>query len=208
MKNSIKIAFVAVIGIAGIAACTSAPEQHNAVSVPTTQTPTSAPSSVPSDPLAPPVVTAVVTETVTIPPKPQAVTKVDNRIGYGALKLGMTLEEARATGLTNATYGTIPGCASDSTVAVSKKYGVVRITLPKDAKTSAGIGVGSDYAAVKKAYPNATEYRAGYEADLGDYWYDFEGSSSTRYFKDTDKVHTIKLAGNNAGESECDMLQL
>lgn len=208
MKNSIKIAFVAVIGIAGIAACTSAPEQHNAVSVPTTQTPASAPSSVSSDPLTPPVVTAVVTETVTIPPKPQAVTKVDNRIGYGALKLGMTLDEARATGLTDLTFGRDgdASCVASGNLAISKKYGIERITLPVDAKTSAGIGVGSTIADVKKAYAGATEFRGGYSASVDSTaHYQFVSSSKTGHFADSDKVEVIKIVAN---QIDCAMAAL
>ncbi|MCP2244725.1 hypothetical protein [Lentzea aerocolonigenes] len=187
MKNNVKIAFVsAAVAALGLTACTSTPDQHAAA-----QTPASTPS--------PSVVTEVETATVTNPPKPQA----DGRPGYGALKLGMTLEEARATGQTSVSFDAL-GCASDDRVAISKKQGVIRISLPAEAKTSRGIGIGSTVAEVKKAYPNAEEYRAGFAADVDgyEYWFVVNGG-----FSDTGKVAGIKLMGEWGG-SECAMAAL
>ncbi|MET9227017.1 hypothetical protein [Lentzea sp. NPDC003310] len=194
MKNSIKIAFVAALAVAGMTACTSAPapEQNSAPAKSTTTTATSTPSSAAPPPAQ--VVTEVVTATVTNPP--QAVVKVDNRLGYGELKLGMTLEEARAAGLTDLSWGdpSENGCVSDGKVAISQRYGVERITLPATATTSKGIGVGSTFAEVKKAYPNASEYRAGWSARVGDNAaYAFMGDFALARFADTDKVTRIKI---------------
>lgn len=105
MNNSIKLAFVAAFAAVGIAACTSTPVPENNAAPQTFSTPTSTPTSETSSPLT--VVTEVVTHTVTNPPKPDAVIKVDNRIGVGAT-----------------------------------------------------------FAEVKKAYPNASEYRGGWSAPL------------------------------------------
>ncbi|MFS8100298.1 hypothetical protein LFM09_24520 [Lentzea alba] len=192
MKNTIKIAIVAAIAAVGLAACTSAPEsEQSAARLPQTQTSTPGTSAPP-----PSVVTEVVTSTVTNPPKPQAVTgkidKTDDRLGYGAFKLGMTLEEARAAGLTNLSWDGEGDnlCVADDKIAVSKSHGIERITLPADAKTSKGIGVGSTFAEVKRAYPNATEYRAGWFAVISSIAsYSFSAYSSS----DTDKVEQIKL---------------
>lgn len=192
MNNSIKLALVAAVAVAGIAACTSASEQNAAptTAAPTTGTPTSETSTPPS------IVTEVVTQTVTNPLQRQIVTKIDNRPGYGALKLGMTLEEARVADLTDLTWES-PGdnaCVADGKVAISKKYGVVRITLPADAETSKGVGVGSTFAEVKRAYPNASEYRAGWWAKVDDnFGYEFLGGAGLDHFADTDKVVRIKL---------------
>lgn len=204
MNSSIKIAIVAAVAVAGLAACTSAPEQNAPVAQSPSPSSSQSPSSTPGTP-PPAVVTEIVTQTVTNPPLPQAVVKTDNRPGYGALKLGMTLDEARATGQTNLTWesdgdGT---CVGDSKVAISKKYGVVRITLPADAKTSKGIGVGSTFAEVKKAYPDASAYRAGMSAGFdSNTFYSFLGSE---YVSDSEKVVGIKI-GSRAVDCSMSML--
>lgn len=192
MNKSVKLALLAPVAISGIAACTSSPApQPN--SAPVTELPSAAPSAAP-----PAVVTEVVTATVTNPP--QAVVKVDDRPGYGQLKLGMTLDEARAAGLTDLTWdsegdGT---CVADDKIAVSKKYGVVRITLPRDARTSRGIGLGSTFAEVKDAYQAASEYRAGWMARIGDNAsYAFIGSGKFDHYPDTDEVVLIKLGSRH-----------
>ncbi|SMD21543.1 hypothetical protein [Lentzea albidocapillata] len=162
MKNAIKIAFVVAVATVGIAACTAAPEaSRNTAAV--TAEPLPAPPS-------PTVVTEFTTVTVTNPPRPDAFVKVDTRLGYGPLKLGMTLEEARAAGLTDMTWESRGDgfCVADDRMAISKKYGVVRITLPTDAKTSKGIGVGSTFIEVKNAYPDAFEYRNGMTTSIDD----------------------------------------
>jgi hypothetical protein len=131
------------------------------------------------------------------------VVNVDNRVGYGALKLGMTLEEARAAGLTGLTWDSPQSdgtCVANLNVAISKKFGVVRISLPAEAKTYMGIGVGSTFAEVKRAYPDASEYRAGWSARVGDNAsYSFiGGSTADGHFADTDKVVRIRLTANDA----------
>ncbi|MFD4641644.1 hypothetical protein ACFWN2_30345 [Lentzea sp. NPDC058436] len=183
------LALVTIAAALGLAACTSTPD----TAAPTPSGTTTAPPPVE-------VVTEVVTATVTNPP--QAAVKVDNRLGYGALKLGMTLEEARATGLTALTWdngGNDPDCVADDHVAISKKHGVVRITLPAGARTSKGIGVGSTYAEVKAAYQDASEYDDGWSAVVaGNAVYSFVGSPDLVYFGDTDEVFRIKLGATGA----------
>ncbi|MFC3899185.1 hypothetical protein ACFOWZ_47635 [Lentzea rhizosphaerae] len=183
MKRSIVLVAVAL----GLTACTAtpAPEQNAAF---TTQPPSST--------------TTPTTSVVTRTPAPKAVTKADNRVGYGALKLGMTLEEARATGQTDLTWegaGDNP-CVADGKVTISRKQGVVRIFLPADARTSKGIGIGSTFADVKRAYPDAHEYRAGWTAAVdGDSHYAFLSSSKSEdYHALTEEVAGIKLLANGA----------
>jgi phage tail sheath gpL-like len=94
----------------------------------------------------------------------------------------------------------------DNKVAISKKYGVERITLPAEAKTSKGIGVGSTFAEVKRAYPNASEYRSGWSAKVDDNaTYAFMGSYDLDHFADTDKVIRIKIGAINV---DCAMASL
>ena len=186
MKNAIKLAFAVAVTTVGIAACTSTPDANHGAA-PTTPDPISAPPS-----SASPVVTETTTVTVTNPPQqPESFVKVDHRLGYGALKLGMTPEEAIAAGLKGLDWGPNGAtCTGAENVAISKKYGIERITLPEDAKTSKGIGVGTTVADVKKAYPNAKEYRMGLSAALND----TGGYSFTTYgYADTDKIVEIKL---------------
>lgn len=175
MKNTVKIAFVsAVAAVLGLTACTSTPDQNAAA-----QTTASTPSTS--------VVTEVETATVTNPPKQQA----DGRPGYGTLKLGMTLEEARATGQTNLTFSEgNPFCVSDGSVAISKQDGVSRITLPADGRTSKGIAIGYGIDQVRMAHPNAQEYRAGLSVQLDGYSYAF--------LIENDSVVAIKLLSNSA----------
>jgi hypothetical protein len=182
-KVNRSLAFVIVATVLGLAACTSAPAQDIAAGRPSGTAPA-------------------------ITDQPQQVVNTDTRLGYGSLKLGMTLEEARATGLTDLTWDSDGdgACVGDEEVAISKRYGVVRITLPAEAKTSRRIGIGSTYAEVKKAYPNVSAYRAGWSASIADNaGYSFIGSSKTEQFTDTDKVVHIKLHTYNA---DCSMYLL
>lgn len=168
-----------------LSACTSTPQSSSAPAPSSTPTPTS----------------PVVTEVVTQPPpppvtnEPQAVTKPDGRLGYGSLKLGMTLEEARAAGLTKLTWEDADaGCAADDRIAVSQKHGIERIMLPAEAKTSKGIGVGSTFGDVRKAYPAASEYRSGWSVTIDtNAHYAFLGEPGS----DANKVVKIKIDAND-----------
>lgn len=123
---------------------------------------------------------------------------------HGALKLGMSLDEARAAGLTTLAFESDRGneCVADDKIAVSRRFGVERISLPVDARTPKGIGVGSTFGDVKKAYPNATEYRAGLSARVDDHaLYSFQGEPGS----DANKVVRIKLG---ARDVHCSMAEL
>lgn len=198
-KNAIKTVVLSAFVAVGLAACTGTPDAQQGAaptSTPTSPTLSTSPTSQSSTP--PSVVTEVVTATVTNPPQQQSVRNVDNRPGYGALKLGMSIAEAKAAGLVSSDFGLGDSrCWFDSKAAASTQFGVERITLPADARTSTGLGVGSTFADVKRAYPAAKEYRDGWSVDLGSYSYEFIGSSSAERFADTDKIRKIKMAAKN-----------
>lgn len=187
MKNAIKIAFAVAVATVGIAACTSTPDAaRNSASGNPEPLPTPPSSS---------VVTEVTTVTVTNPPAPDAFVNVDNRLGYGALKLGMTSDEAIAAGLKGVTWAPGATCTRAGNVVLSKKYGIERITLPAGSTTSAGIGVGSTVADVKRVYPNAKPYSGGYSMSLDENGiYSFSVTSKLNGpFQDADEVEAIKL---------------
>jgi hypothetical protein len=124
--------------------------------------------------------------------------------GYGGLKLGMSLDEARAAGLTTLAFESDRGneCVADDRIAVSRRFGIERISLPPDAKTSKGIGVGSTFGDVKKAYPTAAEYRPGLSARIDDHaFYSFQGEPGS----DANKVVRIELG---ARDVYCSMAEL
>ncbi|WP_439662526.1 hypothetical protein ACSHWB_14385 [Lentzea sp. HUAS TT2] len=189
MKNALRIAFAVAFTTVGIAACTSTPEAPQNTAPITSETPPASPSVT--------VVTTVTTVTVTNPAPPEAFVDTDSRLGYGSLKLGMTADEAIAAGLKGVSWG--PNgegtCTIAENVALSKKYGVERITLPEGAKTSKGIGVGSTVADVKRAYPDAVTSSRGYVASLGDAGvYTFSVMSKLNGpFTDVDEVLAVKL---------------
>ncbi|QWF80280.1 hypothetical protein [Amycolatopsis sp. CA-230715] len=83
--------------------------------------------------------------------------------GYGALKIGMSFDDAVAAGLLAktakppvgcGTYDLAEGAAAVDNVRISEKAGVNQIWA-SGAATPEGIGVGSTEEAVKKAYPSA-----------------------------------------------------
>ncbi|GLZ32593.1 hypothetical protein Lesp02_47810 [Lentzea sp. NBRC 105346] len=107
--------------------------------------------------------THIVTVTVDAPATVPEV--IGGPVGYGKLKLGMSQQEAQATGvLVEPSDGAAcPAFASQSVpsdkaaVVISPKAGVSRITLPGFAKTSTGVGAGSSASDVKAKYPNAVQ---------------------------------------------------
>jgi hypothetical protein len=145
----------------------------------------------------PPAGPPVVTQTVTVEPNAPA----SGSVGYGMIKLGMSEEEAVATGFLTRGPDDALGCHTYFTqgypelvgaVVVSPEKGIVRITIPDTAKTSMGIGVGSTVAELKARYPRATEYAAGFSfATKGtpSWYYEFLVDS----FRDTDQVKMIRM---------------
>ncbi|WP_052684832.1 hypothetical protein [Lentzea aerocolonigenes] len=138
-----------------LAACTSTPQSPKEDSPPAASN-----SAQPTSNPAPPVVTEVVTQTVTNPPaapeKP-----VIGSFGYGKLKLGMSLQQARDTGLIsrdedddpNAECSTHEILGTGERTWISKTQGVVTISFTP-AMSSDGVGKGATEAKLKAEYTN------------------------------------------------------
>lgn len=89
---------------------------------------------------------------------------------YGPLALGMSEEEALATGMLGAVEATdgdtctrYPGTFGGN-VLVSANHGVVRVSVTSPVSTPEGIHQGSAVADIRAAYPTATDYRMGLTA--------------------------------------------
>lgn len=157
-------------GVTALSGSLSLPSVDPAVLPTTTAATTAATTATPAGGTAvvPPPHTVV--ETVTV-----VVTKESARpdVGYGAVKFGMTEQELAATGAVTAAAGgecaafawkSDPGNAN--AVLVARGAGVVRIELPADGRTSAGIGVGSTLEQVKAKYPAGVEPYGGGSYDV------------------------------------------
>ncbi|MFD4251832.1 hypothetical protein [Amycolatopsis thermoflava] len=109
----------------------------------------------------------------TVRPEPAAV--VLGPTGYGPLRLGMSFDEAKATGLL-ADAGTAPaecttyrlteGTANVASVAISPTGGVVVFTAT-GARTPEKVGAGSTVAELRTAYPDLTAGAGNYSAAAG-----------------------------------------
>jgi hypothetical protein len=117
--------------------------------------------------------------------------------GYGKLKLGMSFQEAAATGLL-AGAGTPPsgctvyrlseGTSVISSVSISPTKGIVRFTAG-GAHTPQGIKAGATLAQVRAAYPDLAKGSPGYTAPTG------AGGSYVFLVDERDVVTTVELEG-------------
>lgn len=139
MKDFVNIALAAAFGVVGIAACANAPAAENKAAP------------------ALPVVTVVVTETAAEQAKP-----VVDSFGYGALKLGMSTQDALNTGMIGAGQpytDHLPHCSlhtltgTDLKVVVSARAGVAAIPFTT-AMSSNGTGIGATLRQIQDAHPN------------------------------------------------------
>jgi len=117
---------------------------------------------------APPAAHTETPRSTTTRPAPAA--KTLGPLGYGALTLGMTAEQALATGLiVQDMEGTGPGCTGyhlidrptppdNWSVVISPNYGLVAIIDKTGIPTPEGTAVGSTFAQTKAAYPDITAY--------------------------------------------------
>ncbi|MFD4641590.1 hypothetical protein ACFWN2_30075 [Lentzea sp. NPDC058436] len=154
------LAFVTIAAALGLAACTSTPDT---AAPPTSSTTTTAPST--------PVVTEVVTETVTKPIAPPVKPVIDS-FGYGALKLGMTLQQALDTKLVGPNLYGEPNApcsfhdviGTGGKVYISRAKGVSSIFFTSQ-MSSDGVGQGVTEAKLKSEYTNLKDsYGTAYTA--------------------------------------------
>lgn len=145
------LVLVAVTAALVLAACTSTPDT----------TATSTPPS-PTTPQAT-VVTEVVTHTVTNAPAPPD-KPVIGSFGYGALKLGLALQQALDTKMIGPAidYRPTEACTLHEVIGtgqrmyVSKKFGVSSIWFTPE-MSSDGVGIGATEATLKAEYTNLVQ---------------------------------------------------
>ncbi|MEV0719430.1 hypothetical protein [Asanoa sp. NPDC050611] len=149
----------ALAGLLLVAACSS-PVQHQAgdaapagaptptSAAPTTTPPTPPPSSPPTSPVA---------------PDPEGNdAPILGHEGYGALKIGMSVRQAEATGLVTTfddsgcrgAHLRDAGSKAAGGVLWSPRYGIVSIAAWKGVETPEGVGVGTSAAELQRIYPN------------------------------------------------------
>ncbi|WP_175598315.1 hypothetical protein [Nonomuraea rhodomycinica] len=95
--------------------------------------------------------------------------------GYGGVKLGMTAQQAKATGkivlkwrdyCSGWDYKARPTPRDEVSLYISKKLGVAVVFAPRGARTPEGIAVGSTLHQVQKAYPKVKKEISGYYATV------------------------------------------
>ncbi|RBQ15953.1 hypothetical protein DP939_33440 [Spongiactinospora rosea] len=107
------------------------------------------------------------------PAHAQTVRPVFGPAGFAGVKLGVSAKAAKAGGKIRLKMAGGPGCSGwdlkayptgrDSVgLYISKKRGVAVIFAPKGVKTKEGIGLGSTYKQIKKAYPKVKKAASGY----------------------------------------------
>ncbi|MET7420388.1 hypothetical protein [Dactylosporangium sp. NPDC005555] len=162
--------------------CAASPERRGGDAEPagSAAAPTTSPAA-PATPITPStaVSTAATTNSATLVLGPR---------GYGALRLGMTKQQAVATGLLSefADYACpaafLKGLPSgDGRVVVSPEIGVVFIAAPEKVATPEGVRIGTSGAVMRGKYPtwkvvqsDGTTYASGFAKvpgnDKAEYW--------------------------------------
>ncbi|MEU8286619.1 hypothetical protein AB0C01_20035 [Micromonospora sp. NPDC048905] len=162
-----------------VAACTSPAHQSGnaapagspdpATSAATTTPPASSPSSTPSTP------------SVSSSPSARPSSTTDQLVlgpnGIGSLKLGMTRQQATATGMLRIPFDATGGCGTsflraapteEGTITLSPTVGIAAISVWPGIKTREGLGIGMSSAEVLRIYPAYREgVNAGYATPPG-----------------------------------------
>ncbi|MDQ0378053.1 hypothetical protein [Amycolatopsis thermophila] len=195
----------------------AAPPPSAAPRVPSTSAPAPVivPPSFPAETVLPPSSGAPVppeaptpAPTVTRSPKPSSTSgtprpalparAVLGPTGYGKLRLGMTFDEAKATGMLAgagtapdqcATYRLTEGTGNIASVTISPSGGVVAFTAT-GARTPENTGTGSTVAELRNAYPDLTAGAGNYSTttESGDHY--------TFYVDSGDTVVSWELTGS------------
>ncbi|MFI9846006.1 hypothetical protein ACIHFD_53900 [Nonomuraea sp. NPDC051941] len=93
--------------------------------------------------------------------------------GFGGLKLGMSLKQAKAAGITKKIDGGTDGCSGwdlkkyptgkdNVGLYISPKLGVAAFFAPKAAKTPEGVAAGTAKSQLKKVYPHLKQDTHGF----------------------------------------------
>ncbi|MEV0131574.1 hypothetical protein AB0H83_24305 [Dactylosporangium sp. NPDC050688] len=150
-----------------LTACTPAPEHRSGDAAPAGP---AAPSTSPTTP-APASPTAQASSPAATKTSATATKPVLGPVGYGAIRLGMTKEQALATGVVTA-FEAGPGCATaevrgapkDGWVMLSPRLGVTAINAWDALETKEGVRIGMSSAEMRRRYPTWT----GVDGDASD----------------------------------------
>ncbi|MFD9733903.1 hypothetical protein [Umezawaea sp. NPDC059074] len=195
------------IGGGSVVAATSTPGSTTSTTSAGTPSASAATPSVPAATPAPVAAVAAPVEQIAKSDPPPPVVKTDEGPG---LRLGMSEEEALATGLlVNRGVDDAWGCHTYSTttfpdtpkaVVISPTTGVARLTQASAFRTTEGIGVGSTAADVRNTYPQARESRLGFSVFPYEEWngYHVFLMSGEMPFLDTDKVQRVRTQWSGA----------
>lgn len=124
--------------------------------------------------------------------------------GYGPLRLGMSTEEALATGQLTENGSGGAGCTSylisgGGEVLISGSGGLVWIAAPAEAQTPEGVQAGVTVGQVRETYPDVSTHFAGDRLILsgGSSHYEFMISVAGQTMRDSDRLRQINLVSNS-----------
>lgn len=128
--------------------------------------------------------------------------------GFGGLKLGMSLKQARATGtITKKIDGGADGCSGwdlkkyptgkDAVgLYISPKLGVAAFFAPKSAKTPEGVAIGTSTSQLKKVYPRLKQ-------DTHGFWVTTVPGNKKAYYSFTVQHGKVKEYGMALKKQDC-----
>ena len=129
---------------------------------------------------------------------PNAYGSVLGPTGYATLRLGMSFDDAKATGMlaqedtapaSCTEYKLTEGSAAVSNVYISPSDGILRFTAGRSAHTPEGIKIGSTLAELRAAYRDLSKGSSGYTASNG------SGGSYVFYVDGTNVLTSFQLIG-------------
>ena len=193
----------APVGVSPAASATASPAGSLPAPAPSrTTTPASAPTTTSRSPTTAPTTPPASSEPVRTPSPP----RVLGPLGFGALRRGMTFEQARATGLIEGyeveDFGVNCGMSklkgTGATVFFTPGIGLSSIDMYGSVPTPQGIKLGSTMSAVQDAYPD-WEVVVG-EGEDGRGFADVPGNSKGTYHIEVSKAKVTYLALTYEGQ--------